>query len=95
MHQRPRARQPVAGGAALGRCGVGTDLDQVLDQEALAAVDEGGGVGGHAIVGTAPRQEIHLPRLPRHQPLGEVLDQRRDRLARQGLAEELRLGDLV
>jgi hypothetical protein len=39
--QRPRARQPVAGGAALGRGGVGADLDQVLDQEAFAAVGKG------------------------------------------------------
>jgi hypothetical protein len=43
MHQRPRAGQPVAGGAAVGRCGVGADHDQVLDQEALAAVDKRSG----------------------------------------------------
>jgi hypothetical protein len=61
MHQRPRACQPVAGGAALGRCGVGADLDQVLDQEAFAAVGEGGGVGARVVVGAAPRQEVHLP----------------------------------
>jgi hypothetical protein len=51
MYQRPRARHPVAGGGALGRCGVGADLDQVLDQEAFAAVGEGGRVGRHAVVG--------------------------------------------
>ena len=92
MYQRPRPRHPVAGGGALGRSGVGGDLDQVLDQEAFAAVGEGGRVGAHAVVGGPPRQEVDLPRLAGGQPLDEVLDQRRDCVGRQWSAEELRLG---
>ena len=90
MYQRPQAPS-VAGGGALGQCGVGADLDQVLDHEAFAAVGECGRVSGHAVVGAPPRQEVDLPRLAGGQPLDEVLDQRRDRLGGQWSAEELRL----
>jgi hypothetical protein len=89
MYQRPRARHPVASGGALGRCGVGADLDQVLDQEAFAAVGEGGSRRRAHGCRRPQRQEVDLPRLAEGQPLDEVLDQRRDRLGRQWSAEEL------
>jgi hypothetical protein len=85
-----RARHPVAGGGALGQCGVGADLTRCWTRNRSPRAKAV--VGGHAVVGAPPRQEVDLPRLAGGQTLDEVLDQRRDRLGGQWSAEELRLG---
>ena len=78
MHRRPRPRQPAPRGLHFGSGRVGVDDDRVLEQEQLIAMDEGGGVGAHAVVRAAPRREVQLARLARGSSLLEILHQRRD-----------------
>jgi hypothetical protein len=61
----------------------------VLEQEALAAVDERGGGGANAVVGAAARREVELACLPGNASVGDVLDERRDQLPGQRRSEEL------
>ena len=81
------------GRVASGPGGTGLDVGQVLDQEELGAVGKGRGVGGNPVVRATPRQEAHLTRVARVQPLGEVVHQRPDRVPGQRLAEELRFAE--
>src|SRR5829696_3749663 len=75
MHRRPRPRQPAPGGLPFGGGRVGVDDYRVLEQEELVAMDEGGGVGAHAVVRAAPRREVQLARLAWHPLLREMLYQ--------------------
>src|SRR5215831_4957796 len=54
-------------------------------------MDEGGGVFAVAVVSTAPRGEVQLPRLARNTFLSEPRQQGSDRFGRQRPAEELGL----
>src|SRR2546429_601843 len=73
----------------------GTDEAQVLEQEELAAVGEGGGVGRAPVVGAAPGGEQHAAVLARRPPPGHAVHQRHDRLIRKRPVEELGLGEAV
>ncbi len=73
----------------------GIDEAQVLEQEELAAVGEGGGVGRAPVVGTAPGCEQHAALLARCPPPGHAVHQRHDRLIRKRPVEELGLGEPV
>ena len=39
---------------------LGVDHGGMLELEALIAMDEGGGMGGHAVVGATPGHEVQL-----------------------------------
>jgi hypothetical protein len=69
----------------------GPTTNGVLELEKLVAVDEGGGVGRRAVVGTAPGHEVQLAGRPGPPSLSEGLQQPADRLGREGAGEELRL----
>src|SRR5919202_501052 len=56
---------------------------------------ESGGLGRSPVVGAAPGREFHATALAGRASPGEVVDQPRDRLARQRPVEELRLGEAV
>ena len=55
-------------------------------------MDEGRGVGRHAVVRAAPGHEVQFTGFARHPILNEVLDERGDGVVRQQPAEELRFG---
>src|SRR5260370_37701947 len=73
----------------------GIDEALVLEQEELAAVGEGGGVGRASVVGATPGGELHTALLARRPLPGQAVGQRRDRLIRKRLVEELGLGEAV
>jgi hypothetical protein len=73
----------------------GTDEAQVLEQEELAAVGEGGGVGCAHVVGAAPGGEQHAAVLARCPTPGHAVHQRHDCLIRNRPVEELGLGEAV
>jgi hypothetical protein len=83
--------RPVGRGLARRR-GVGGHHHGVLELEELVAVDEGGGVGGAAVVGAAPGHEVQLAGLPGGPSCQEGVQERFDGLGREGAGEELRLG---
>src|ERR687898_3289488 len=95
MHDSPRALQPVPGGTDWGRVAGDVETDEVLADEQLVAVNEGGGVSVDAVVRAAPGQERHLARLARGQTVEKVLRQRPGRVAGERSPEELRLGEEV
>src|SRR5262245_8325831 len=66
------------------------DHDRMLELEELTAMDEGSGVGTHAVVRTTPRHEVQLARLDRGSILPEALQQRDAGFGGQRSGEELR-----
>jgi len=72
MHERPRPSQPAPAGLVsdgVGRVGE----EQVLDQEQLMAMNDGGGVSGYAVVrAVLPWREGHLASLAPDQILREL-----------------------
>ena len=67
----------------------------MLEEEALGAVNEGGGVWTDAVVRAAPRREVEHAHHPGGPAVGEVLHQHRDGVAGQWPPEELRLRESV
>ena len=60
MNDRPQPRQPVAAGVSFPPRGIVPERDGMLEEEALAAMDERGRLGRRAIVGATPGREVEL-----------------------------------
>src|SRR6266487_2860480 len=73
----------------------GVDHCRVLELEELIAMDEGGGIGPHAVVGAAPWHEVQLAGLAGGPARQEVLHQRGGGLGGQRPLEVLRLGKQI
>src|SRR4029453_17913095 len=77
-----------------GRC-FGVDHDRMLELEEFVAMDEGGGIGSHAVVRATPWHEVQLAGHAWGSTLQEVLHQCDAGFGREWSAEELRLGDEI
>src|SRR5919106_402762 len=63
MDRPPGSSDPVVGCLLLASRCAGLDFGGVFEPIEVPSMDEGGGVCAHAVVPTAPRREVQLPRL--------------------------------